>query len=99
LSTDPDKAFELLIHDEANSLPPRFPLTITIRRNSLGTEEIVRTVTLDGDPAEVCSDPLNPNWCSVRVASIFPSSRVEISVTDRDGNLIAFAARGTLGGR
>lgn len=98
LSSDPEATFELILHDEANPLPPRFPLTITIRQMSLGTEDIVRTLVLDGDPSLVCSDPEDPSWCSLEVSAISWSERVEISVTDTDGTLFAFAARGSVRG-
>ena len=87
--------FELIIHDEGNPLPPRFPLTITIRLSGQGVEEVVQTVIFDGDPAVVCSDPEHPNWCSLPIDALSRFfERVEISVTDKDGNPIAFAARG-----
>lgn len=88
------QSFELILHDDANPLPPRFPLTITIRTTSRGVEPVVRTVVFEGDPAVVCSDPNEPNWCSLPIDAIPGAERVEITVTDKDGNPFAFAARG-----
>ena len=56
---------------------------------------MVRTFHLDGDAAVVCADPNEPNWCSLPIENLFDWDRVEITVTDKDGNPIGFSATGS----
>ena len=86
--------FELLVHADS-PLPPLFPLTIIIRLSNDRAEDVVRTFHLDGDAAVVCADPNEPNWCSLPIENLFDWDRVEITVTDKDGNPIGFSATGS----
>ena len=86
--------FELLVHADS-PLPPLFPLMITIRLSNDRADDVVRSFELDGDPAVVCADPNDPNWCSLPIEDLFLWDRVEITVRDKDGNVIAFSATGS----